>query len=110
MAETHVTRQLRRQQTPWEVKLWRELRNRKIRNLKFRRQLKIGNYIADFCCLNKKIVVELDGGHHNTDGGKAKDKVKQRYFESQGYTVLRFWNNEVDEHMEGVIAEIIKHS
>ena len=104
----HFARKLRKEQTPHEIKLWNVLRNREINNLKFRRQYKIGKYIVDFCCLDKKLVVELDGGHHNEKLYKIKDQERQQYIESQGYTVLRFWNNEVDENLEGIIEIILE--
>lgn len=103
----HVTRKLRRDQTPWESKLWQVLRNRNIEGLKFRRQFKIGNYVVDFVCLSKKLVIELDGGHHSESRQKKKDEIRQKYIESQGFKVLRFWNNEVLENLEGVVQKIL---
>ena len=104
----HFTRKLRKDQTPHEIKLWNILRNREIGDLKFRRQHKIGKYVVDFCCLDKKLVVELDGGHHNEEQYKIKDQKRQKYIESQGYVVLRFWNNEVDDNLDGIIDTILE--
>ena len=106
--KTHITRQLRQNQTPWEQKLWQTLRNGRLRSLKFRRQHKIGRYVVDFLCLSKKLVLEVDGGQHNTDDLKVKDQTRQKYIENQGYKMLRFWNNEIDNNLEGVVEEIIK--
>lgn len=104
----HISRELRKNQTPWERKLWSEIRGRKISNLKFRRQFKIGKYITDFCCLDKMLIIELDGGHHNEDTIIIEDKIRQKYLEYNGYKVLRFWNNEIEENLEGVIARILQ--
>ena len=105
--KTHITRKLRRNQTPWEQKLWQVLRDSKLENLKFRRQYQIGRYAVDFCCLGKKLVVEIDGGQHNAADLKVKDKQRQKYIEDQGYKVLRFWNNEIDGNLAGVAEKII---
>ena len=75
--------------------------------MKFRRQYKIGNYVVDFCCINKKLVIELDGSHHAEKKHLLRDKERQEYIESKGYKVLRVWNNEIDENLEGVIDRIL---
>ena len=106
----HISKELRKNQTPWERKLWNEIRNRKTNSLKFRRQFKVGKYITDFCCLEKMLIIELDGGHHNDDSIKKEDAIRQKYLESLGYRVLRFWNNEIDNNLEGVINKIIQAS
>ena len=106
----HVTRQLRRDQTPWEAKLWSVLRNRKVEGLKFRRQFKIGKYVVDFYCLEKRLIIELDGGHHNETDKSALDLERQKYLETKGYKVLRFWNSELDNNLDGVIEVILRNS
>ncbi len=105
--KTHISRVLRKNQTPWEGRLWRALRNRQVYGLKFRRQYKIGRYIVDFCCIKKKLVIELDGGHHNEQRQMIIDQDRQQYLERQEFTVLRFWNNDVDENLEGVVQKIL---
>lgn len=95
--------------TPWENKLWSVLRNRKINNLKFRRQFKIGNYIVDFVCLKAKLIIELDGGHHSEQKNRKADEARQRILESLGYKVLRFWNNDIDGNLEGAVLEILRY-
>lgn len=85
---------LRRQPTDAEKKLWYLLRSLKPLGLHFRRQTPIGSYIADFAWLAGKLVVELDGSQHATER-KAYDVKRTAWLESQGYRVLRFWNNEV---------------
>lgn len=104
--QTHLTTKLRRNQTPQESKLWTILRNRGFENFKFRRQFKIDNYIVDFCCLNNKLIIEIDGGHHNELNNIDSDKERQQYLESRGYKVIRFWNNEIDRNIDGVIERI----
>lgn len=78
---------------------------KQIRGYKFRRQSPIGDYIVDFVCFEKKIVVELDGGQHNAE--KQKDILRDRWLKSQGFRMLRFWNHEVMKNPAGVLEEII---
>ena len=103
---THNAKLLRKNQTAQEQKLWNLLRNRRYKNLCFKRQYIIGNYIADFVCREKKIIIELDGGQHNQDSNIAYDNARTKYLESEGYKVLRFWNNDVDNNIEGVFWKI----
>ena len=69
----------------------------------------MGKYIVDFCCQGKKLIIELDGGHHNETATLQNDSEKQKYLESKGYKVLRFWNNELDSNLEGVL-EVIRRN
>ncbi len=96
------SRQLRREMTDAEQFLWRHLRMRQIRGIKFRRQHPVGKYILDFACLEKRIAVELDGSQHieNTE----KDDVRTEWLAAQGWRVLRFWNNEIFLNVDGVLA------
>ena len=98
------SRDLRNNPTIAENKLWYFLRNRQIENFKFRRQQPIGDYIADFTCLEKKIIVEIDGGQHFEN---KEDDIRDQWLTSQGYRVLRFWNNDVIQNIESVL-EIIR--
>ncbi len=93
---------LRRDMTDAEMKLWLALRDRRLDGFKFRRQSTIGPYIVDFLCLEAKLIVELDGGQHNEE----IDALRTRFLEERGYTLLRFWNNEVLENFEGVLQVI----
>jgi len=104
----HLTTLLRRNQTPWERKLWNTLRAKGL-GVKFRRQVKIENFLVDFLYPSKKLVIELDGGHHNQKVINEKDKERQRKLEVKGYKVLRFWNNEIDNNLEGVVEKILEH-
>ncbi len=103
-----IAKKLRQNQTPWEAKLWQLLRGRRFRNFKFRRQYPIGKYVADLCCLSKKLIIELDGSGHNMPENKAYDFKRNRFFTQKGYKVLRVWNSELDNNLEGVLQEIYK--
>jgi very-short-patch-repair endonuclease len=97
---------LRLNQTDAETKLWRVIRNRQLDGIKFRRQRPVGNYIVDFISLDRMLIIEIDGGHHNEDSIKEKDQQRQTWLENQGYRVIRFWDNEVLQNLEGVILKI----
>ena len=97
-------RKLRKNSTIAERKLWHRLRSRNFLGLKFRRQEPIGNYIVDFACYEKKLIIELDGGQHNEFS--KKDIPRTKALEKEGYIVLRFWNNDVINNIEGVLILI----
>ena len=88
--------------------LWSILRNRKILGYKFKRQYPIGNYIVDFVCKELKLIIELDGGQHNTTEGIIYDKKRTEYLEIVGYKILRFWNTDVDKNIDGVYDKIVE--
>jgi len=73
---------------------------------KFRRQHPIGNYVVDFYCPKKKLVIEVDGGQHFKQ--EEQDEKRSRFLESMGCRVIRFWNNEVFENMDGVVDRILE--
>jgi len=100
---TPIARKLRRDATAVESKLWQRLRSRQIEGAKFRRQFPIGPYIADFACIDLKLIIELDGGQHVES---ATDAGRTAWLETNGYTVIRFWNSEVIENLEGVLEAI----
>jgi len=100
-----VAKTLRKKSTRSERLLWRNLRAKQMKGFKFRRQEPIGNYIVDFVCFESQVVIEVDGSQHMVE--VAKDKERERWLRSQGFTILRFWNNEVLRNMEGVL-EIIR--
>ena len=104
-----IARKLRNNMTEQEKKLWYYLRKRFINNCSFRRQYPIGNYIVDFICRKKNLIVEIDGGQHNDEDIKMYDTERTNYLETKGYKVLRFWNNDVDNNLEGVLNEIMKN-
>src|SRR5262245_13829853 len=97
-------RQLRRDQTDAEQRLWARLRDRQLCGAKFRRQHPIGPFVADFCCPEGKLIVELDGGQHAQEA--AADQKRSRLLEVQGYRVLRFWNHDVLGNTEAVLERI----
>ena len=102
-----LARKLRQNQTPQETKMWNILRNQQIKGCKFRRQYPIGEYIVDFVCKEIKLIIEIDGGQHNTPEQINYDKKRTKYLNSKGYKVLRFWNNEIDKNLEGVYKKIV---
>jgi very-short-patch-repair endonuclease len=97
-------RDLRRQSPEAERRLWAHLRRRQRLGFKFRRQHPIGCYFADFACLEKGLVVEVDGGQHAETG--EYDLERTRAFARLGFKVLRFWNNDVSQALPGVIESI----
>ena len=99
-------KQLHRNMTPAEVKLWARLRAHRLEGVHFRNQHAIGNYVVDFCAPRKKLIIELDGSQHLEQ--EAYDKERTEYLESKGYTVLRLWNNNVMNEIESVIRAIIQ--
>lgn len=99
-------RNLRKDATDAEHKLWHCLRNRALSDVKFRRQYVMGPYIADFCCVEKKLVVELDGGGHGEEGYEEYDRKRTEFLNGKGYRVLRFWDDEVLKDQEGVLSVI----
>jgi very-short-patch-repair endonuclease len=98
--------ELRHELTPAEHKLWARLRNDQLNGVNFRRQHAIGPYIADFCSVKAKLILELDGSQHLEQ--EEYDAERTKYLETQGYKVIRFWNNEVLNNLDGVILAIIQ--
>jgi very-short-patch-repair endonuclease len=88
-------KELRRTATEAETFVWRRLRNRRFTDFKFRRQVPLGNYIADFVCFETRLIIELDGGQHNETSHRVYDAERDAWLRSQGFHVLRFWNHEV---------------
>ena len=99
-------RQLRQSMTPQEVKLWVHLRSWRKRGFHFRRQVPRDGRILDFVCLRERLIVEIDGGQHNLESNAVRDNKRDAHFIRQGYKVLRFWNNEVDKNLGGVLQAI----
>lgn len=102
----HKRRQLRKNSTESEKKLWQYLRNKQFEGLKFYRQYGIGNYIVDFYSSSIKLVIELDGSQHFTDEGLEYDKIREKFMKSLGIKTLRFNNNDVIKNIEGVLERI----
>ena len=91
-------KRLRRNLTDAERRLWAVLRSRRFENAKFRRQQPIGPFIVDFVCQQHRLIIEADGGQHEV----AKDAPRTAFLESVGYRVVRFWNNDIIENIDGV--------
>ena len=97
-------KQLRREMTDVERKLWSALRGRRFENYKFRRQVPIGKYIVDFVCLDRRLIIELDGSQHE---GSSHDEIRSAWLCSQNYRILRFWNIDINQAMDGTLLAIL---
>ena len=104
--KTILARNLRKNATIQERRLWNLLKNRQFRNLKFKRQQPVGDYIVDFICKEVKIIIEIDGGQHNEPKNIEYDKTRTEFLNSLGYKVIRFWNNEIYENIDGVLLRL----
>lgn len=100
------SKQLRKQMTPEELRLWYLLRGRRFYGYKFRRQMPVGTYIVDFACFKAKLIVELDGGQHQEK--EAYDLRRTTLLNANGWDVLRFWNNEFRANEEEVMMVILQ--
>ena len=103
-----LARNLRKNSTIQERRLWNLLKNRQFHNLKFKHQQPISDYIVDFICKEAKIIIEIDGGQHNEPENIEYDKTRTEYLNTLGYKVIRFWNNEIYENIEGVVLRLKK--
>jgi very-short-patch-repair endonuclease len=92
--------------TDAEQRLWWRIRDRQLGGVKFRRQEPIGKYFVDFCCVEHKLVIELDGGHHDVGDQIAYDRTRTEHLQKCGFRVLRFWNTEVMGELEAVLEAI----
>jgi very-short-patch-repair endonuclease len=99
-------RQLRKQSTDAEKRLWRLLRDRRFSEFKFRRQYACGNYFLDFYCTIVKLAVELDGGGHGFPDQRARDEKRNQFLAQRGIKVLRFWNHQLRDEFETIRFEI----
>lgn len=99
-----LAHQLRENQTEVEKRLWYCIRNRQIHGAKFRRQATIGRYIVDFACFERHLIIELDGGQHASPS--IREEKRTAWLRSQNFSILRFWNNDVTENMDGVLQQI----
>lgn len=97
---------LRQNMTEAEKVLWRHLRRRQFLGLKFRRQAPIDTYIVDFLCAEKRLIIELDGGQHNSETQRIQDQRRTVILQSKGFLFLRFSNNDVLKNIDGVLQEI----
>ncbi|WP_416899233.1 MAG: endonuclease domain-containing protein [Minwuia sp.] len=102
-----TARSLRKRMTNAEQKLWWRLRYRQVSGCRFRRQHPIGPYVADFCCIEKRLIIEVDGSQHAVRQGK--DAERTEVLNALGYWVLRYWNNDVLARTEEVVEDIRRH-
>jgi len=103
---TGTAQKLRREMTDVERLLWSRLRSRQLEGHKFVAQVQTGNAIADFACRSAKLVVELDGGQHSV--AAEADAERTRIIEAHGCRVIRFWNSDVTENLDGVLEKILE--
>ena len=101
---TPIAKKLRNNYTETEKNLWYVLRAQNL-GAKFRRQAVIGRYIVDFVCFERQLILEVDGGQHAQE---EEDKVREEWLKEQGFTILRFWNDEVLRNREGVLQKIVE--
>jgi len=97
---------LRKNSTPQERIFWSRVRAKRFKRLKFKRQYPLGRYIVDFICLEKKLIIELDGYQHKEENQERHDKQRTAFLEGLGFKLLRFWNNEINDNLEGVFIKI----
>jgi very-short-patch-repair endonuclease len=98
---------MRRAMTEAELKLWNELRAHRLMGMSFRRQVPIGQYIVDFACAKHRLVVEVDGSQHALPENVQADETRATYLVSLGWTILRFWNDDVLRDIDGVCQHIV---
>ena len=101
-----AARQLRAQQTPAEQSLWEALRARKLDGYKFRRQYPVGSHILDFVCVERSLVIELDGAHHAVEDQYQYDQERTEHLEHYGHRVIRFANDSVLSDLDSVLDQI----
>lgn len=101
-------RRMRSAMTDAELKLWNELRAHRLMGLGFRRQVPVAGYIVDFACAEHRRVIEVDGSQHARAGDADYDKQRTQHLESDGWTVLRFWNDDVLRDIDNVCEHIVR--
>jgi very-short-patch-repair endonuclease len=101
-----AAKKLRADTTAHERTLWRALKEIPLEGTHFRRQVPIGPYVVDFFCPAKRLILELDGGHHNTDEQAQRDRERQAWLEKEGYRVVRFWNSEISGDLHAVLERV----
>jgi very-short-patch-repair endonuclease len=101
-----AAKRLRANTTPHERILWRALKELPTDGTHFRRQAPIGPYVVDFFCPAARLIIELDGGHHNEAEAAKRDRERQLWLEKEGYRVVRFWNSEINDDLTAVLERI----
>ena len=100
-------RTLRKDMPPAERKLWAALRGKRLGAFRFRRQHTVGPFIADFACIEARLIIELDGDQHGRGLAPTRDRQRDAYLEAHGWRVMRFWNGEVFSNLDGVLNTIL---
>ena len=101
-----TAKRFRKDATEAERLLWRRLRRKQLEGYKFRRQQAIGRYVVDFVCLEKSLIIEVDGGQHAIE--RAKDIEREKWLRERGFRIVRFWNNDVLKNPDGVVERIVE--
>ena len=101
-------KRMRSSMTDAELKLWNELRAHRLMGLSFRRQVPIAGYIVDFACQTHRLIVEVDGAQHGNDADLRYDENRTKRLEQDGWTVLRFWNDDILKDIDNVCLHIVK--
>lgn len=109
MNKKSFAKRLRKDLTPAERILWSKLRNFQLEGKKFRRQQVIDHYIVDFVSFETRLIIEIDGGQHNSEEGIQKDLSRSQYLEKQGFRIIRFWNDDVIFRTDTVLEEIQRY-
>ena len=104
-----LARELRKNMTDAERRLWSKIRRKQLKQYQFYRQKNLGEYIVDFYCPAAKLIVEIDGGQHYSNQYRAKDKARDKFLNNLGFRVLRFSNNDALKNIEEVVDTIYKH-
>jgi very-short-patch-repair endonuclease len=105
MSNSDFVKQLRRNMTDAELRLWYYLRAHRLQGFKFKRQQPIGVYIVDFVCLDARLIVEVDGGQH---AEARSDQIRDAWLGNQGFRIMRFWNNDVLKSINTVLQAIVE--
>ena len=107
ISELHRSRarSLRRDMTDAETKIWQRLRAHRFSGFSFRRQFPVGPYIVDFICLDERLIIEIDGGQHES-AQAADDAKRDAWLRGEGFRILRFWNNDVLKSLDGVLERV----
>ncbi|MDX8456629.1 DUF559 domain-containing protein [Mesorhizobium sp. VK9D] len=98
---------MRRAMTDAELKLWNELRAHRLMGMSFRRQVPIGPYIVDFACSSHRLIVEVDGSQHAQAERSRYDEARSEHLSTSGWTILRFWNDDVIRDIDNVCQHIV---
>ncbi|MEZ5367515.1 MAG: endonuclease domain-containing protein [Bryobacterales bacterium] len=105
---TERAQRLRREATPAERKLWARLKSKQLNGLQFRRQHPIGPFIVDFYCSALKLAIEIDGDSHGGEEAQRCDEKRSAFIATKGIRIIRFWNSDIHERLDGVLADILE--